>query len=344
MVLVAACQSDVLAEPTSAETPEAGGGVVYSTEPLPAPVASGSELNPVIVSTVAGAGNQSAFVLPTVRPTATATPDVPPPVEQEVGDTATPLPTDTPQPTFTPPALPFTSEDEHYWFRRPAPDGSVVWTDKAYPYGGTRGGRLRPHHGVEFNVPYNTPIYASASGTVVTAGSDEELLLGETTNFYGKVVVIEHDSHWKGQAVFTLYGHLNEVYVAEGQRVDALQLIGLSGATGVADGPHLHFEVRVGSNDYASTRNPLLWIYPFEERGTVAGQVTWPDGSLAGGVPVTLRRVDAATAQYYETTTYTGNTVNGDDDLGENFVIDDVVAGYYEVTVSVGENRVKQEL
>lgn len=248
----------------------------------------------------------------------------------------------TPAPTFTPPALPASENGEHYWLYRPVPHGGVVWTDKHYPYGSTRGGQLRTHHGVEFNVPYNTQILAAASGTVVVAGSDAETPYGPHVDFYGNLVVIQHDFSYGGLPVFTLYGHLNQVTVNVGESVQALAPIGYSGAAGVADGPHLHFEVRIGSNSYDETRNPLLWLYPFSDRGTVAGRVLWPDGSLVAGAPVSLNRVDGS-APYGGTTTYDGETVNADSVRGENFVIDDVVSGYYQVIVRTDTGRFTAE-
>ncbi|RMG89298.1 MAG: M23 family metallopeptidase, partial [Chloroflexi bacterium] len=263
------------------------------------------------------------------------------PTETAVPPTETP--TATPIPTFTPPALPLTSPNEHYWLRRPIPDGGTVWTDKVYSYGSTRGGTLRTHHGVEFYVPSGTEILAAASGTVVVAGDDLTVPYGPHTNFYGNLIVIELDSRWNNQPVYTLYGHLSEVLVSEGQHVNAQELIGLSGASGVADGAHLHFEVRLGQNSYESTRNPLLWLYPFPDFGTVAGRVTWPDGSLAREVPITLRRIDGP-SRYLAGTTYADDTVNPDDLWQENFAIDDVPAGYYELVIDMGEKKIKQEL
>ena len=250
--------------------------------------------------------------------------------------------TEPPPPTFTPPATPDESSDDHYWLQRPVAAGGTVWTDKHYPYGSTRGGELRPHHGVEFNVPYDTEILAAAPGIVRVAGSDVEEIYGAHADFYGNLVVIEHEFQYAGQSVFTLYGHLNEVLVSEGQQVAAQELLGLSGATGVADGPHMHFEVRLGANSYGSTRNPLLWLYPFPERGTIAGRVVWPDGSLAEGAPVSLNRVDGS-SPYYASTTYTGDSLNADERWQENFALDDVVAGYYAVTVRVGDEKFTAE-
>ena len=298
----------------------------------------------------APAPDMPSFALPTTASVDTTKQEQP--VEAKAADsgsavvTAEPSPTATatPQPTFTPPALPGTSANEHYWLRRPIPEGGTVWTDKAYPYGGTRGGTLRPHHGVEFYVSTGTLIQAAASGTVVAAGSDAETIYGPHTNFYGNVIIIQSDATFDGLPVFTVYGHLSEIYVAEGQHVEAEEFIARSGATGVADGPHLHFEVRIGQNDHDSTRNPLLWLYPFPDHGTIAGRVTWSNGELAHGVQLFARRVDAG-SKYAETTSYANEdgALNADDGWNENFAFDDVLAGYYEIEARRGEKKFKTE-
>jgi len=272
----------------------------------------------------------------TVNAQAQITPEANLPAEQAT----IPPPTETPLPTFTPPALPKTPDWEHYWLRRPVPEESTVWTDKAYPYGSTRGGELRSHHGVEFNVPTGTAVMAAASGTVVAAGKDDVERLGASNNFYGNVVVIQHDTGLEDQPVYSLYGHLSQILVQVGDRVNALDTIALSGASGVADGAHLHFEVRVGNNDYESTRNPLLWLYPFPDRAVVAGRVTYPNGTPARNVPLSLRRVDAPSA-YAATTSYADDSVNSDDVWDENFALDDVYAGYYELTAGAGDDKIE---
>ena len=289
-----------------------------------------------------------AFALPTATLTPSATPiptETPIPSPTHDGPTATPSATPTVPPTFTPPALPFTSANEHYWLRRPIPEGGTVWTDKVYPYGSTRGDTLRPHHGVEFYVPSGAEVIAAASGTVVVAGADSETIHGPHADFYGNLVVIELDSTLDGQPVYNLYGHLSQIFVNEGQHVDAEEIIALSGATGVADGAHLHFEVRVGENSYDNTRNPLLWLYPFPEQGTVAGRVTCSSGELAHEIPITLRRVDAK-SKYAATTSYANSNgrLNADPGWNENFVFDDVVAGYYEIEIKMGSKKIREEL
>ena len=171
--------------------------------------------------------------------------------------------------------------------------------------------------------------------------ADAETVYGPHTNFYGNLIIISSDSTYDGLPVYTVYGHLSQIFVNEGQHVEAEEIIALSGATGVADGPHLHFEVRVGQNSEDNTRNPLLWLYPFPDHGTIAGRVTWPSGELAHGVQLFARRVDAS-SKYAETTSYANETgeLNGDDGWQENFAFDDVLAGYYEVEARRGKREV----
>ncbi|MDX1413918.1 MAG: M23 family metallopeptidase [Candidatus Promineifilaceae bacterium] len=344
LVILSACQF----EPELVEESLAGAPPVVPTVTM-APTASLA--SPLVANTTAPpaaeAADLPAFSLVEVPPT--LTPAAAEENELRVMSSATAEPTaepsPTPQPTFTPPALPFTSTNEHYWLRRPIAEGGTVWTDKAYPYGGTRGGALRPHHGVEFYVPSGTEVLAAASGAVRVAGTDSEIVYGPHKNFYGNLVVIELDTQFLGMPVYNLYAHLSDIFVTEGQQVAAEEIIALSGASGVADGPHLHFEVRVGENDYGSTRNPLLWLYPFPENGTVVGQVAWPSGELVQGAQIFLRRVDAP-SKYAETTSYTNDDIplNADEGWQENFAFDDVEAGYYEVEVRRGTRKIKEEV
>ena len=86
------------------------------------------------------------------------------------------------------------------------------------------------HFGLDFRVPTGTPVAAMNDGTV---------LLARPLYFEGNFVVLDH-----GQGLLTLYLHLSEFKVKEGDQVKRGQIIGLSGATGRATGPHLHVEVR----------------------------------------------------------------------------------------------------
>ena len=88
----------------------------------------------------------------------------------------------------------------------------------------------RPHLGLDFRVPAGTPVAAMNAGTV---------LLARFLYFEGNCVVIDH-----GQGLLTLYFHLSEFKVKEGETVKRGEQIGLSGGTGRATGPHLHAAVR----------------------------------------------------------------------------------------------------
>jgi murein DD-endopeptidase MepM/ murein hydrolase activator NlpD len=87
-----------------------------------------------------------------------------------------------------------------------------------------------PHQGLDFRVPSGTPVDAMNAGTV---------LLARPMFYEGNFVVIDH-----GQGLLTLYLHLSEFKVKEGEAVKRGQEIGLSGGTGRATGPHLHVAVR----------------------------------------------------------------------------------------------------
>jgi murein DD-endopeptidase MepM/ murein hydrolase activator NlpD len=91
-------------------------------------------------------------------------------------------------------------------------------------------GYTRPHTGVDMHASAGTPIEAAASGTVVMAGWN---------GGYGNCVIIDH-----GNGLATLYGHQSRLAVSVGDHVSTGQVIGYVGSTGLATGPHLHFEVR----------------------------------------------------------------------------------------------------
>ncbi|GAB4081912.1 M23 family metallopeptidase [Modestobacter muralis] len=112
---------------------------------------------------------------------------------------------------------------------------------------GNRWGTL--HAGIDLAAPMGTPEYAVMDGVVVRAGA---------ASGFGLAVYVQHEN-----GDVTVYGHMQEILVAEGQRVRAGDPIALVGNRGQSTGPHLHFEVHVGGID--GTRiDPLPWL---RERG-----------------------------------------------------------------------------
>ncbi|MGE5540940.1 MAG: murein hydrolase activator EnvC family protein [Bacillota bacterium] len=89
------------------------------------------------------------------------------------------------------------------------------------------------HNGVDFAAAIGTPVHAALAGTVV------EINQGAVQNCqYGKWVLVKH-----ANGLSTLYAHLSQISVAKGQTVSTGQVLGYSGMTGYATGPHLHLTV-----------------------------------------------------------------------------------------------------
>jgi murein DD-endopeptidase MepM/ murein hydrolase activator NlpD len=272
----------------------------------------------------------------TLSPTITLTPTITPsttPISSATPTNPADDPNNTPPPTWTPPPPdPSVQIADHYHFGRPIADGSVNWEDATYPYGGTSGGKLQVHHGVDMVNPRGTPILAAGDGTVVYAGNDQTTQFGATTNYYGNLVVIQHPfTSPEGLPVFTLYGHMDRVDVQTGQQVTKGQQVGIVGATGIAIGPHVHFEVRVGDPySFGATRNPALWIYPFQTFGTLAGRVTDANGAVLYDVTLRVQSTDISRYAF----SYADDSVNPDSTFHENFTLADLPPNYYAVTVS----------
>jgi murein DD-endopeptidase MepM/ murein hydrolase activator NlpD len=271
----------------------------------------------------------------------------------------TPLPTHTPRPVFASPTptipaptatstLPPPTETParatgYLMLGRPILDDGSATVSRVYPYGGTNGGRLQAHHGVDLVNPIGTPVHASGDGTVVYAGNDLTARFAPINDYYGNLVIIQHNIRSaQGQAVFTLYGHLANVTARAGQVVREGDVIGVVGATGIALGPHLHLEIRVGSPfDFDATRNPELWVRPFPNFGVLAGQVVDSDGEPIYGATLVLR----SSLMQGQTYTYADDSVNPDPVMRENFSIGDLPAGEYTVTVVIGgRERFEQQL
>jgi murein DD-endopeptidase MepM/ murein hydrolase activator NlpD len=217
----------------------------------------------------------------------------------------------------------------HLWFTRSFTQAYRTWGSYYYPYGSNGRGQYFWHYGTDIENPQSTTIVAAGDGTVSHAGPDDQKLLGPWLNFYGQAVMIEHDRRRQEQPVYTLYGHVSRVLVQPGQRLKAGDPIAEVGQLGVAVGPHLHFEVRVGVATYDDTRNPDLWVQPDPGYGVIAGRVIDAQGYYVPQHLVTLHRAESPSRFWRETYTYADNEVNADEDYFETFTISDVPAGNY---------------
>jgi murein DD-endopeptidase MepM/ murein hydrolase activator NlpD len=109
---------------------------------------------------------------------------------------------------------------------------------RIHPVYGTR----RLHAGIDLAAPRGTPIASANTGVVIFAG---------VRGGYGRTVIVDH-----GNDISTLYAHMTEIGVVEGQNIDRGDIVGFVGATGTATGNHLHFEIRVGGG----TVNPRTYL------------------------------------------------------------------------------------
>lgn len=105
----------------------------------------------------------------------------------------------------------------------------------------------RSHTGVDLSAKTGTPVYATGDGKVEIAGRGGAELSG-----YGISVLLNHGYGYK-----TLYGHMNDVKVRPGQKVKRGELIGHVGSTGLASGPHCHYEVWLNGRKV----NPVYYFY-----------------------------------------------------------------------------------
>jgi murein DD-endopeptidase MepM/ murein hydrolase activator NlpD len=103
---------------------------------------------------------------------------------------------------------------------------------------------LRPHEGIDVTAPMGAPIQAPASGRVIKTGWESG---------YGNVIVIDH-----GYGLTTKFAHCSKIEAQTGQIVKRNQIIAYVGNTGLATGPHLHYEVHVNGKPV----DPLRYVLP----------------------------------------------------------------------------------
>jgi murein DD-endopeptidase MepM/ murein hydrolase activator NlpD len=102
----------------------------------------------------------------------------------------------------------------------------------------------RPHEGIDVSAPMGSPIEAPAAGVVTDAGWETG---------YGNTIIIDH-----GFGIVTKFAHASKLLVHTGQRVSRGQRIALVGNSGLATGPHLHYEVHVNGRPV----DPLKYVLP----------------------------------------------------------------------------------
>jgi murein DD-endopeptidase MepM/ murein hydrolase activator NlpD len=224
---------------------------------------------------------------------------------------------------------------DHFWFARPTASDSVNYPLGSYRYGSSYFGQMHIHAGVDIDAPLYTPVLAAGPGEVVWAGYGLfNFSPGLETDPYGIAVAIKHDFGYNNQPLYTLYAHMVAENVYVGQRVNTGAVLGWIGVTGNTTGPHVHFEVRVGKNDYFHTRNPELWMAPYSGWGVLAGQLLDDQGQPIHEAPIEI--YDDRGHYLYTVYTYGDRVANRDDAWRENFAISDLPAGSYWLKATIG--------
>jgi murein DD-endopeptidase MepM/ murein hydrolase activator NlpD len=241
-------------------------------------------------------------------------------------------------------------EGDHFWIGNPFEGyGANQLASPSYQFGSTANNRYRIHHGLDISNPLGTPVQAGVEGIVIHAGPDDSVLLGPYLDFYGRAVVIHLNRRLPvagGElGVFVLYGHLSEVHATVGQHVQPTDVIGLVGMTGIAIGPHLHVETRLGDNTYQHNVNPYLWMKPKAGTGAVAIRLLTVDGRTWSGAKLSIARFENGAATWGSQIDIYMDTENigPDPAWGENGALGNAPAGYYTVVGNINGERVKAD-
>jgi murein DD-endopeptidase MepM/ murein hydrolase activator NlpD len=319
--------------------------------PLASPVPIPPSAKPSIVA---------ATLLPSIAiytPEATAAAHTETPTPFPVTDAPPPLPTATTGvmqlffPTYIPvkgaeyrpPLYPIPwaiSPFDHFYFDAPIAASFPADPEWDYRYGGVFFAPDIIHTGVDLPAPRGTDVLAAAPGTVVWSGIG--LYTGSPYSLkdpYGLAVAIRHDFGFRGQPLYTIYAHMDEIEVVVGQWLNTGTIVGKVGSTGNTTGPHLHFEVRLGENSFYSTRNPELWIAPPQGFGILVGRVLSDYGSTLKNYLVLLKNIKTGT-KWLVYTYASDATIHSDSYYNENLVLGGLSAGVYELNVQyAGQNN-----
>lgn len=236
-------------EPEPSSAPTAVPSVAPTEDPSPeAEPSSAPTAEPTVTPTEEPAPETEPSSLPTAAPTVTPTEEPTPEVEAEPSSTPTAAPTTAP--TATPEAVPV--EDPYvpgFTVIESEIGGAHAWPvpehfDVTQGYGDQ-------HAALDIAADTGTPVVATDDGTVTVTQTWNGIVTQGDNNSYGNMIQVSHSD-----GTVTLYAHLSEINVRQGDTVVRGQQIGRVGSTGNSSGPHLHFEVR--SN--GSKVDPMAYI------------------------------------------------------------------------------------
>jgi murein DD-endopeptidase MepM/ murein hydrolase activator NlpD len=304
----------------------------------PLPTVSSDTIEPQLSATIPSPKSTKAgsTLIPVISPTPIVSPTAIPTIASNTLQFETSTQESVPISDWRPPLYPTPWAPtlfDHFYFASPIAANEINIPVQDYRYGGMFFQDV-VHTGVDIPAPKGTPVLAAGPGTVVWAGYGVYREGYDPTDPYGLAVTIEHDFGYQNQTLYTIYGHLDQIDVTEGQHVETGDTLGLVGETGVVTGPHLHFEVRIGKNSFFTTRNPELWLVPPIGWGVIAGRVMDTAGQLINDQMLIITNPKSEENSF--AWSYGKTSVNSDQYYQENLVVGDIPAGTYLLRMAYG--------
>jgi hypothetical protein len=226
------------------------------------------------------------------------------------------------------------------------------------------------HHGVDFSYATGTDVYAVADGVV---SQIRESIADDThppnCDDWGNFALIRHNAqHWnritqQWAYVYSLYAHLqhDSVRLKVGDAVTAGQWIAEVDNTGQSTGSHLHLQFCIHPqpdrtwvpdtcDQWNTSRNPELWLQPFNyggtNTGTVVGRVSDSNGNPVGNLRIygLSKPLGSSDTNYVWSETYHDTWANPDDILAENWGTTDVYSGTYHLEAKYTNGTLYRDL
>jgi len=217
--------------------------------------------------------------------------------------------------------------------KRPVPDHIQINGSYLYGEPNIRDPQNRAHAGVDILVRYDT-VYSACDGIIYfVAYNPYDTVGGFEPNGAGNYIFIK--GQWEGKDLYLLYGHLSKPLKNQGDSVKAGEPIAISGNTGYSTGPHLHFEIRLGTprfDAYRTRRNPELW-FVMRGTGAIYGKIpNAPNSTRVDIKPDPKPRPPYTTFSYALTYNFNDPYIGSDDIYQENYAIGEVKPGTYTIT------------
>ena len=231
------------------------------------------------------------------------------------------------------------SLSQQFRLTRPVPDN--IQTNGSYLFGEPNfQNPSLAHRGIDISIAYDT-VRSASDGIVYFVGYNaNDPIGGYEPGGAGNYMIIK--SKWNNHDIYLNYFHLTKPLKSNGDSIYANTPIGISGNTGNSTGPHLHFEIRQGTQSPSASRtrrNPELWV-AISGMGAIYGNVdNATDNTRVDIFPDPKPRPPYSTFAYSLTYNFSDPAIQSDDIYGENYVIGDVKPGTYTITALNGTYR-----